>query len=114
MLRLSLFRMSAGFNTLREFVASRPTLRHEALRVLLELTTHDGALVPLPFSALVLTVTLRLQKRSLEGQRSTRSNAGSQMSNQWIASSETSHRGYLGVCRLPVRIPSEWRSILGP
>ena len=56
-LRLLLFRMSAGFNTLREFVASRPTLRHEALRVLLELTTHYGTLVSPHFSALALTIT---------------------------------------------------------
>ena len=55
MLRLPLFRMSAGFNTLREFVASRPTLRHEALRVLLELTTHEGTFYTSPFSELELT-----------------------------------------------------------
>ena len=56
MLRLLLFRMSAGFNTLREFVSSRPTLRHEALRVLLELTTHEGTFyTPSPFSELELT-----------------------------------------------------------
>lgn len=49
--------MSSGFNTLREFVSSRPTLRREALRVLLELTTHEGISIPLPFSAPALTFT---------------------------------------------------------
>jgi symplekin len=34
--------MQIGFTTLREIVIQRPSLREEALRVLLELTTHPG------------------------------------------------------------------------
>lgn len=35
-------RMPVGFMTLREFVVQRPSLRAEALNILLELTTHPG------------------------------------------------------------------------
>lgn len=35
-------RMHVGFTSLREFVLERPSLRAEALRVLLDLTTHPG------------------------------------------------------------------------
>lgn len=35
-------RMHVGFTSLREFVLERPSLRAEALQVLLELTTHPG------------------------------------------------------------------------
>lgn len=34
--------MHVGFTSLREFVLERPSLRAEALRVLLDLTTHPG------------------------------------------------------------------------
>jgi symplekin len=34
--------MHVGFTSLREFVLERPSLRAEALQVLLELTTHQG------------------------------------------------------------------------
>src|SRR5258707_10940 len=36
-------RMQIGFQTLRDFVTQRPTLRGEATNILLELTTHPGA-----------------------------------------------------------------------
>lgn len=36
-------RMQIGFQTLRDFVTQRPTLRGEAMNILLELTTHPGA-----------------------------------------------------------------------
>jgi hypothetical protein len=35
--------MQIGFQTLRDFVTQRPTLRGEAMTILLELTTHTGA-----------------------------------------------------------------------
>lgn len=35
--------MQIGFQTLRDFVTQRPTLRGEAMIILLELTTHPGA-----------------------------------------------------------------------
>jgi symplekin len=34
--------MQVGFQTLRDFVTQRPTLRGEAMTILLELTTHPG------------------------------------------------------------------------
>lgn len=34
--------MQVGFSTLREFVTQRPTLRVEAMNIILELTTHPG------------------------------------------------------------------------
>jgi hypothetical protein len=34
--------MQVGFQTLRDFVTQRPTLRGEAITILLELTTHPG------------------------------------------------------------------------
>lgn len=41
-------RMHVGFTSLREFVLERPSLRVEALRVLLDLTTHPGmAITPI-------------------------------------------------------------------
>ena len=36
-------RMQVGFSTLRGFVIQRPSLRTDALNVLLELTTHSGS-----------------------------------------------------------------------
>ena len=39
-------RMQIGFQTLRDFVTQRPTLRGEAINILLELTTHPGAGIP--------------------------------------------------------------------
>jgi hypothetical protein len=36
--------MQIGFQTLRDFVTQRPTLRGEALTILLELTTHLGTM----------------------------------------------------------------------
>lgn len=59
------FRMAAGFGTLREFVLQRPTLRDEALTVLLELTTHQG-LSTLCYQG--KTPNICLQKRSPEEQ----------------------------------------------
>ena len=35
-------RMQVGFSTLRGLVMQRPTMRSDALSVLLELTTHPG------------------------------------------------------------------------
>jgi len=35
-------RMQVGFQTLRDFVTQRPTLRGEAMTILLEITTHPG------------------------------------------------------------------------
>ena len=37
--------MQIGFQTLRDFVTQRPTLRGEAMNILLELTTHPGAVI---------------------------------------------------------------------
>jgi hypothetical protein len=44
--------MQVGFTALREFVVQRPSLRAEALNVLLELTTHPGMVsFKLPYSS---------------------------------------------------------------
>lgn len=45
-----------GFATLREFVMQRPSLRGEAITMLLELTTHPGLYVVAQTKAQVLTV----------------------------------------------------------
>jgi symplekin len=37
-----LYRRQVGFAALREFVMQRPSLRSEAMTMLLELTTHPG------------------------------------------------------------------------
>jgi symplekin len=63
--------MPVGFMTLREFVIQRPSLRAEALNILLELTTHPGMALfsSAPMHVRPLTVFFA-QKKSQEGQRS--------------------------------------------
>lgn len=39
------FRMQVGFTTLREFVSQRIPLRNQALKLLLDLTTHAGEFI---------------------------------------------------------------------
>jgi symplekin len=46
--------MPVGFMTLREFVMQRPSLRTDALNILLELTTHPGMHIPYPNSYIVI------------------------------------------------------------
>jgi len=78
-------KMHVGFTSLREFVLDRPSLRAEALRVLLDLTTHPESVtrraaintvkrwVPgnEPMDSMIrdfaLQILRRLQKRSLRG-----------------------------------------------
>lgn len=49
-------RMHVGFTSLREFVLERPSLRAEALRVLLDLTTHPG----MAFMLMLMSLTYML------------------------------------------------------
>lgn len=52
-------RMHVGFTSLREFVLERPSLRAEALRVLLDLTTHPGmAIMPILMSLTYMLIGL--------------------------------------------------------
>ena len=52
-------RMHVGFTSLREFVLERPSLRAEALRVLLDLTTHPGmTVVPMLMSLTCMMIGL--------------------------------------------------------
>lgn len=62
-------RMPVGFMTLREFVVQRPTLRVDALNILLELTTHPG--MQLSQSVCYIhTNFIIIQKKSREERRS--------------------------------------------
>ena len=53
-------RMDVGFSTLRGFVTQRPTLRTEALNILLELTTHPGT--PLIYHPITKWLTIYPEK----------------------------------------------------
>jgi symplekin len=56
-------RMQVGFQTLRDFVTQRPTLRGEAMTILLELTTHSGTGIPWP---ILMTAQLIGRRHFLE------------------------------------------------
>jgi hypothetical protein len=55
--------MHVGFTSLREFVLERPSFRTEALRVLLDLTTHPGRVVQ--WLSLVIDAHPFVQSQSL-------------------------------------------------
>lgn len=64
-------RMHVGFTSLREFVLERPSLRAEALRVLLDLTTHPGMAIMSVMPVLDAHVDRSAQNLSHVGLRST-------------------------------------------